>query len=79
MLIVFLAFKDALTAIKVLNSPRPAEPPAGWPAWPTWFSAFCFVHNRNFGGWLILGLIVDTLLHVIPFTAALIARYWPPM
>ena len=28
---------------------------------------------------LILGLIVDTLLHVIPFTAALIARYWPPV
>jgi len=79
MLIVFLAFKDALTAIKVLNSPRPAEPPVGWPAWPTWFSGFCFVHNRNFGGWLILGLIVDTLLHVIPFTADLIARYWPPM
>jgi hypothetical protein len=28
---------------------------------------------------LILGLIVDTLLHVIPFTADLIARYWPPI
>jgi 1,4-dihydroxy-2-naphthoate octaprenyltransferase len=76
MLIVFLAFRHALTAIRVLNNPRPAEPPPGWPAWPTWFSAFCFAHNRQFGGWLILGLIVDTLLHVIPFTADLIARYW---
>jgi hypothetical protein len=33
----------------------------------------------QFFGWLILCLIIDTLLHGIPFTAALIARYWPPM
>jgi 1,4-dihydroxy-2-naphthoate octaprenyltransferase len=79
MLIVFLAFKHALNAIKVLNSPRPMQPPPSWPAWPAWFSGFTFFHNRQFGGWLILGLIVDTLFHVIPFTAALIARYWPPM
>jgi len=79
MLIVFLAFKHALNAIKLLNNPRPAQPPQGYPAWPTWFSAVTFFHNRQFGGWLILGLIIDTLLHVIPFTADLIARYWPPM
>ena len=79
MLIVFLAFNSALTAIKVLNNPRPAAPPSWWPGWPTWFSGFCFAHNRQFGGWLVLGLIADTLLHVIPFTANLIARYWPPI
>jgi 1,4-dihydroxy-2-naphthoate octaprenyltransferase len=79
MLIVFLAFKHAWTAIKLLNNPRPPQAPPNWPAWPTWFSGFTFYHNRQFGGWLILGLIVDTLLHVIPFTADLIARYWPPI
>src|SRR5512143_1283927 len=79
MLIVFLAFKHAISAIKLLNKPRPAEAPKDWPVWPTWFSAATFFHNRQFGGWLILGLIVDTLLHVIPFTAALITRFWPPM
>jgi 1,4-dihydroxy-2-naphthoate octaprenyltransferase len=79
MLIVFLAFRHAWNAIKLLNNPRPAQPPANWPGWPTWFSAVTFFHNRQFGGWLILGLVVDTLLHVIPFTAALIARFWPPM
>ena len=76
MLIVFLAFKHALTAIKVLNTPRPAQPPQGFSYWPTWFSAFAFNHNRQFGGWLILGLIADTFLHVIPFTADLIVKYW---
>lgn len=79
MLIVFLAFRHAWSAIKLLNNPKPAAPPPGYPAWPTWFSAVTFFHNRQFGGWLILGLIIDTLLHVIPATAALIARYWPPM
>jgi 1,4-dihydroxy-2-naphthoate octaprenyltransferase len=76
MLIVFLAFKHALTAVKVLNQPRPARSPEGFAYWPTWFSAITFFHNRQFGGWLILGLIVDTLLHVIPFTAELITKYW---
>lgn len=79
MLIVFLAFKHALTAIKMLNNPKPAQPPQGYNFWPTWFSAGTFYHNRQFGGWLILGLIIDTLLHVLPFTAGLIQKYWPPM
>ncbi len=79
LLIVFFAFKDAITAIKFLNKPRPAEPPKGYPAWPTWFSAVCFVHNRNFGGLFILGLILDTILRVIPFTSQFLLRFWPPL
>ena len=79
MLVVFLASKDALTLLKVLNSPKPEKAPEGWPAWPVWFSGFAFQHNRQFGGYILLGLIVDGLLHVIPFTADLIAKYWSPM
>ncbi|MBM3696441.1 MAG: prenyltransferase [Actinobacteria bacterium] len=76
MLIVFLASGDAFKAVKLLNRPRPAEPPEGYPAWPTWFSAAAFFHNRRFGGWFVLGLLVDTVLHVIPSTADFLARYW---
>jgi 1,4-dihydroxy-2-naphthoate octaprenyltransferase len=79
MLIVFFAIKEAIQLIKVMNNPKPAEAPEGWPAWPVWFSGFAFVHNRQFGMYILLGLLVDALLHVIPFTADLIARYWPPM
>lgn len=79
MLIVFFAVKEALTLLKVLNNPKPPAPPEGWPAWPAWFSGFAFQHNRQFGGYILLGLIVDALLHVIPFTADLINRYWPKM
>ena len=79
MMVVFFALKDAIRVIKVLNTPKPEEAPEGWPAWPAWFSGFAFQHNRQFGGYILMGLIIDALLHVIPFTADLIARYWPPM
>ena len=79
MLIVFFAGKRALMVIGVLTKPRPVEPPKEWTAWPTWFSGFAFYHNRMFGGLFILGLIIDTALRVVPFTADLIARYWPIM
>ncbi len=62
MLIVLLAYKDAWRALVVLAAPKPKAPPKGWPVWPVWFSGFCFQHNRQFGGYLILGLIVDALL-----------------
>ena len=70
------AFRHALNAIRLLNKPRPAGPPEGYPAWPTWFSAVTFFHNRQFGGLLIVGLVLDALLHVVPFTQQFILRYW---
>ena len=71
MLIVFLAYKEALMAIAVMNKPKPAQAPEGWPAWPVWFSGFAFQHNRKFGGYLILGLIADALLR------AFFPQFWP--
>lgn len=62
MLIIFLAYKEALMVIGVMNKPKPAQAPENWPAWPVWFSGFAFVHNRKFGGLLIIGLIVELLL-----------------
>jgi 1,4-dihydroxy-2-naphthoate octaprenyltransferase len=71
MLIVFFAFRHAWRAIKLLDNPRPAAAPPGYPAWPTWFSAATFFHNRQFGGLLILGLIIDALLRVY------LPGFWP--
>lgn len=71
MLIVFLAGKRALLALNVLSKPRPTEPPTGWNAWPTWFSAVTFYHNRMFGGLLILGILADTLLRIF------VPQFWP--
>jgi 1,4-dihydroxy-2-naphthoate octaprenyltransferase len=71
MLIVFLAGKRLLLALKMLSNPRPAEAPENYPGWPTWFSAFNFYHNRMFGGLFILGLVVDTLLRIF------LSGFWP--
>lgn len=71
MLIVFLAYKEALTVLNVLKNPKPAQAPEGWPAWPVWFSGFAFQHNRKFGGYLILGLIIDALLK------GFLPNFWP--
>lgn len=65
MLVVFLAYKDALAFFRILNTPRPQTPPAEAAAfWPVWFSGFAFQHNRQFGGYILIGLIVDALLRI---------------
>jgi 1,4-dihydroxy-2-naphthoate octaprenyltransferase len=71
LLLPFIAIKDAWKVLKALNSPKPAEAPEGWPGWPVWFSAFAFLHNRNFGGLLVLALIIDALLRVF------VPGFWP--
>jgi 1,4-dihydroxy-2-naphthoate octaprenyltransferase len=62
MLLIFLAYKPALTALQRLSKPRPTEPPPGYPIWPRWFSTVCFVHNIAFSNYFVLGLIIDTLI-----------------
>ncbi len=62
MLLIFVAIKPAQVAIQRLAKPRPAQAPAGYPIWPRWFSTVCFVHNRVWSNWFVLGLILDTLI-----------------
>lgn len=71
MLIVLLAGKRLLLAVKTLTKPRPEKAPEGFAYWPTWFSAACFYHNRLFGGLLILGLVADALLRIFA------SGFWP--
>ena len=66
MLLILFAGQRAFYAVAVLTKPRPNGPPAGLEAlWPTWFSGFCFYHNRLFGGLLILGLLLDTFFRKV--------------
>jgi 1,4-dihydroxy-2-naphthoate polyprenyltransferase len=45
---------------------KPEDKPDDYPAdaWPLWFVASAFVHNRRFGMLYLLGLIVDAVLRV---------------
>lgn len=63
-LIVFLAGGRAWKVIKLLSQPRPTEAPPGFALWPRWFSTPQLLHIRLFGGLYMLGLVLDTLLHI---------------
>lgn len=63
LLIVFLSLKILKDILPLFRGPRPAEKPADYPdVWPNYFVAAAFVHNRRFGLWFLLGLILDTIL-----------------
>ncbi len=62
MLLVAIAYRPARIALQRLSRPRPEGPPPGYPIWPRWFSTVCFVHNRVFSNYFVLGLIADTAL-----------------
>jgi 1,4-dihydroxy-2-naphthoate polyprenyltransferase len=67
LLVVLLALPTFLRRILPLfRQPKPAEKPADFPdVWPNYFVAAGFYHNRLFGLWFLLGLIVNAALVVL--------------
>jgi hypothetical protein len=57
-----------------MMKPRPDAPPAGYPIWPRWFSTVCFVHNRIFSNYFVLGVIIDTVIRSFGW----FNNYFPP-
>jgi 1,4-dihydroxy-2-naphthoate octaprenyltransferase len=76
LLIVFLALPAFLQIYPVFLKPKPATRPEGSRGWPLYFVGYAFYNNRRFGSLFMLGLLIDVVLRVIPFTADLIAKYW---
>lgn len=62
--LVLFALPTLRLVTRVYRQPRPAAPPPDYPAgaWPLWFVAFAFFHNRRFGLLFLLGLIGDLVL-----------------
>ena len=66
MLIVVVAIPTFVQIWPMLRAPKPAEKPADYPdVWPNYFVAAAFIHNRKFGVWFMLGLIVDTIIKAL--------------
>ena len=66
MLLILFAVQRAMYAVAVLAKPRPEAAPQGFEAfWPTWFSGFCFYHNRSFGGLFVIGILLDTFFRKV--------------
>ena len=59
--LVLLAAPRAVKALRIMASPTPAEPPAGYIGWPLWYHRVCLVHNRAFGWLYIAGLALGAL------------------
>ncbi|HSQ26067.1 MAG TPA: prenyltransferase [Anaerolineales bacterium] len=65
LLVVLLAIPEFLRVWPIFKHPKPAEKPADFPdVWPNYFVAAGFVHNRRFGLFYILGLLVDAAIKV---------------
>ena len=67
MAVVVLAVPALVRGIGVFREPRPLAEPEGLPenVWPLYLSANAFVYNRVFGGFLLMGLVVDTVLKAV--------------
>jgi 1,4-dihydroxy-2-naphthoate octaprenyltransferase len=63
-LVVVAGVPVLVKALQALSRPRPDEPPAGFPVWPLWFAAICFVHTRRAGSLLVLGLATAAVLRI---------------
>ncbi len=63
-LVVLVYLPTARKVVGALRADKPAEPPPGFPVWPLWFAAICFVHTSRAGGLLVLGLLVSAVLEI---------------
>jgi len=65
LLLVFLALSTLNRVLPMFRRPKPAEKPDDYPdVWPNYFVAAAFLHNRAFGLWFLLGLLLDTALKI---------------
>jgi 1,4-dihydroxy-2-naphthoate octaprenyltransferase len=66
MLLVLLGLINLPRIWRMYNQPYPKERPADFPpeAWPTYFAAGAFFHNRGYGLWFMLGLLLDAGLRL---------------
>lgn len=67
LLVVFLALPVFFNVfLAMYRHSKPSERPEEYPAdaWPLWFVATAFAHNRRFGLLFLLGLLADALLRI---------------
>jgi 1,4-dihydroxy-2-naphthoate octaprenyltransferase len=68
MLIVFLAAPAFLRLYPVFLKPKPEKAPEGQPGWPLYFVGYAFYNNRAFGMYFMIGLLLDIIIRLLPFT-----------
>ncbi|MHA6794857.1 prenyltransferase [Pseudonocardia bannensis] len=64
-LLVVAAVPRLVTVWPYFRRPPPAEPPEGFPVWPLWYAALAWVHVRQAGALLVLGLALGAVLRAV--------------
>ncbi len=55
------------TVWRPLSAPPPASKPRGFPVWPLWYAAWAFLHTRNAGAVLVVGVALAAIFDVTAF------------
>jgi 1,4-dihydroxy-2-naphthoate octaprenyltransferase len=66
-LLGLLAIPWAVRSWQPLSQPKPETKPPGFPVWPLWYAAWAFVHTRNAGALLIVGMALAAIFDVTAF------------
>lgn len=56
--VVVLALPRLVKLWPHLRRPPPPEPPKGFPVWPLWYAALAWLHTRQAGALLVVGLAI---------------------
>jgi 1,4-dihydroxy-2-naphthoate polyprenyltransferase len=66
LLVVLFGLTALPQVVPMYLQPKPKEEPKGYPPeiWPLYFVAAAFLHNKRFGLWYLLGILVDAILRV---------------
>jgi 1,4-dihydroxy-2-naphthoate polyprenyltransferase len=64
-LLVILALPRLVKVWPRFRRPPPDQPPPDYPVWPLWYAALAWVHVRQAGALLVLGLAVGAVLRAV--------------
>jgi 1,4-dihydroxy-2-naphthoate polyprenyltransferase len=64
-LAVVLALPRLAKVWSRFHRPPPDEPPPGFPVWPLWYAALAWVHVRQAGALLVLGLAIGAAIETV--------------
>jgi 1,4-dihydroxy-2-naphthoate octaprenyltransferase len=68
MALVLLAVPTFLRAYPPFLKPKPETAPEGQIGWPLYFVGYGFYNNRAFGMYFMVGLLLDIIIRILPFT-----------
>ncbi|GBE65332.1 hypothetical protein MFM001_17940 [Mycobacterium sp. MFM001] len=64
-LLVVLALPRLVKVWPYFRRPPPDEPPKDFPVWPLWYAALAWLHVRQAGALLVVGLAIGALLRAV--------------